>query len=271
MKKFLTLLLVNVFFIGAAMAQSCQPDPIYADSSAGVYPRPLTDENPDGGITESACINQPYFFNFTIVVSETIDIAGGTFELDSIVISEVSGLPEGLGIPSAPFVICNPATCTFPSGTQGCAAITGTATADNAAGDYDLVISGTVYTVGLPPIPVEFPGPLFPGEYILTLEEENAGTCFVGTENFLEEQVGFKAVPNPTTGSTLIEITSQIDSRMQFTVTDMVGKVIRQEMVNINEGDNQLQLNAGDLMSGIYIYSLSNELGSISKKLVVSK
>lgn len=275
MKKFLTLLLVNLFFVGFLAAQ-CQPDPMFADSSAGVYPPPYDAmESPEGGITDTACIGSPFDFNFTIVVSETIDLFGATFQLDSIRVDEVSGLPAGLGVPDAPFVVCNPANCNFPANSQGCAAIQGTPTGEmndvgqSGAGDYDLVITGTVYIVGLPPQTITFPGLLAPGEYTLTVEEAGSGNCVTSTENILEEKIGFKAMPNPTTGATVIDVNSQIDSRMQFTVTDIFGKVVRQESVNINVGQNQLELDAANLSNGIYIYSLSNELGHVSKKLVV--
>ncbi|MFT4760333.1 MAG: hypothetical protein ACI9XO_003092 [Paraglaciecola sp.] len=277
MKKFLTLLLINLFFVGFLVAQSCQPDPMFADSSAGVYPPPFDAvESPEGGITDTACIGLAYEFNFTIVVSETIALFGATFELDSIRIDEVAGLPAGLGVPNSPFVICNPANCNFPSNSQGCASIQGTPTGganddgQSGAGDYDLVITGTVYIVGLPPQTITFPGLLAPGEYTLTLEEAG-GNCTVGTDNILQDKIGIKAMPNPTTGATMIKINSEIDSKMQFTVTDLFGKVIRQESVNINLGQNQLELDASNLSNGIYIYSLSNELGNVSKKLVVQK
>ena len=270
MKKFLTLLLVNVFFIGFAAAQGCQPDPMFADSSAGVYPAPFEATNsPNGGISESACINQPFYFNFTIVVSETISFLGATVELDSIVIEEVTGVPVGLGIPELPFVVCNPGNCSFPANSQGCAAITGTATDANMPGDYNLVIEGKAYLTAFGPQDITFPGSIFPGEYILTLEEENSGTCFVGTKNPLSEQIGFKAVPNPTNGQTIIEINALIDSPMQFSITDMMGQVVRREMVDIHTGENQIAVDAANLPAGIYVYSLSNETGSISKKLVV--
>lgn len=276
MKKFLTLLLVNLFFVGFLAAQ-CQPDPMFADSTAGVFPPPFDEmESPEGGITDTACIGAPFDFVFTIVVSETITLFGGTFQLDSIRVDEVSGLPAGLGIPNAPFVICNPANCNFPANAQGCAAIQGTPTGgmndmgQSGPGDYDLVITGTVFIVGFPPQEITFPGILAPGSYTLTVEEVGS-SCTVGTENILQDQLGMKAMPNPTTGATTIDINSQIDSPMQFMVTDIFGKVVRQESVNIHVGENQLEFNAGNLSNGIYIYSLSNELGNVSKKLVIQK
>jgi hypothetical protein len=274
MKKFLTLLLVNLFFVGFLAAQ-CQPDPMFADSTAGVYPPPFDAmESPEGGITDTACIGAPFDFVFTIVVSETITLFGGTFQLDSIRVDEVSGLPAGLGVPNTPFVICNPANCNFPANSQGCAAIQGTPTGgmndtgQSGPGDYDLVITGTVYIVGFPPQEITFPGLLAPGSYTLTLEDAG-GNCTVGTENILQDQLGMKAMPNPTTGATIVDINSQIDSPMQFMITDIFGKVVRQENVEIHVGQNQLEFNAGDLSNGIYIYSLSNELGHVSKKLIV--
>jgi len=277
MKKFLTLLLVNVFLINFAVAQDCQPDPMFADSSAGVYPPPFEPTmSPDGGIADAACIGSGYFFNFTVVVSETITFAGATLQLDSIRVDSVAGLPDGLALPNGPFVVCNPGSCSFPANSQGCAAITGTPTGNensmgqSGTGDYELTIYGSAFLTGFPqPQQLTFPGPIAPGEYILVLEENGGGSCVTGTEDILKDKIGLKAMPNPTTGWTTIDINSTIDDKMQFTLMDIFGKVIRQENHPISIGQNQISVNAANLPKGIYVYSLSNELGAVSKKLIV--
>ncbi|MFQ5448097.1 MAG: hypothetical protein ACE5FF_14330, partial [Saprospiraceae bacterium] len=109
--KRLSLTFLALSFFALASAQDCQPDEIYADSSNGVYPLPYDSIiSPNGGINECAVIGQPYEFTFTVVVGDTFTFGAFSFPLDSISVTSVQGLPEGLNY------ACNPATsCSFPS------------------------------------------------------------------------------------------------------------------------------------------------------------
>lgn len=264
MKKFFTLLLVNVFFLTAGFAQLCMPNPDFMDADAGVYPPPYDEVvTPDGGITESACINQPYEFVFTVVVSETITIGGASLPLDSIVLISVDGLPEGMTWDS------NPEDGTYPAGSQGCARISGTASSSNALGDYSLLITVDAYIFGVPN-QLTFPNDLIaPGEYTLTLLEENSADCLVGTENVLQQNVAVNASPNPTSGFTSININSLINTDLELTITDMTGRVVRSEAITANAGQQSIDIDVNAFATGMYLYSLSNEMGVITKKLIV--
>ncbi|MCP3931742.1 MAG: hypothetical protein GY705_21920, partial [Bacteroidetes bacterium] len=170
MKKIFPLLLFTL--IGFFMqAQNCTPDPAYAGGPAGVYPPPYdAEQTPDGGITEVACIGQPYEFSFTSV-SDFFDFNGTQYQLDSFILTGVTGLPDGLDY------VCEPPNCTLYFGEIGCMLIHGTPTAANAPGVYPLEISGTAYLPGFS-LNINFPNAeLYPGVYEITLEDSDSPNC----------------------------------------------------------------------------------------------
>ncbi|HEX5625957.1 MAG TPA: T9SS type A sorting domain-containing protein [Saprospiraceae bacterium] len=166
-----TLLLCLIYFGG--YSQNCLPDSTLVDSSAGVYPKPVTPENPNGGIKKKACINKPYDFTFTVVVpdSVTVPIFPNPIPLDRVSIDTVgaiTNLPLGIGY------ACNPPNCIYKKNSIGCLILNGTPTPDNLPGDFKPVIKlKLTINLGVPfDYTTEYPGMVFPGEYILTLLSE---------------------------------------------------------------------------------------------------
>ncbi len=258
-------------FLSFQAFSQCTPNEMYRDSAVGVYPPPLSMDNPDGGITESACIGAPYEFVFTFKVPATLNFNGVDVDLFSITIAEtgaVGGLPEGI------VYGCNPMSCVFtPEDTLACMVIFGTATDANAPGDYPLTIETTVAT-SIGTLPITFPTPLIPGadgEYILTLEETGSPTCFVGTDDYITKNIRVSNAPNPFSSSTTIEVYSDINERLNFQVFDILGNVVHQSQVEIFEGINNFDFDGTHLANGIYTFSLNNHLGSITRKIVVSR
>lgn len=269
MTRFLTLLL----FLGCSTfltAQICSPSEIYQDSSAGVYPLPYhAESNPDGGITESACINEPYQFVFTIKIDSTLNVNGTDYDLDSLIVTNVINMPVGFGYD------CSTPNCTFVKNSTECAVIQGTATDENAPGDYSIEIEGTVYTnvSGFPfSLPLSFPNPLFAeGEYILTLKAQGEDCFVTGTVDLNEQIMGLRNVPNPFTGVTNISMTSLVSGDFEFGVYDVFGKQVHQQAIQLHEGQNTIEFNGNDLPAGLYIYSFSNGAAVVSDKMMISK
>jgi hypothetical protein len=257
------LLLLPVSFI---LAQSCQVDSTYVDSSAGVYPLPYdADLNPMGGITECAVIGEFFQFDFTIVIGDTLTVGGFSFPLDSIIVSQVQGLPQGISYS------CKPSNCHYLKNTIGCAAIYGTPTAANAVGAYDLKIVGSAFINGSSlPLPLEFPNAaLAPGKYTIHLLASNTDPCAVSSTNNLEKQVSIRTMPNPTAGFTLIDIASETAGTFNFRVTDLLGKVVEERKVQIFNGKNQIEFDGSRLSNGMYVLLLQNELGYVTQKLTI--
>ena len=263
----LTLIALMPFGLLNAQTGTCEPDAFYADSTAGVYPRPYDPVlSPHGGISECAIIGQPYQFKFTIVISDTLTVAGSALALDSIVISAVQNLPVGLAY------ACNPTNCHFQKDTIGCAVIFGTPTAANMAGDYDLKIVGSAYISGFPfPLPLEFPNAaIAAGKYTLQLLASNATPCtVVATRETLADKVALSLRPNPTAGFVEVKAVSELTGKFILKVVDLPGRTVYQSPVDMRLGSNTFSFDGSNLSNGMYILTLENEQGNIARKLTI--
>lgn len=273
MKQLLLFISISFFTIELA-AQVCWASELYRDSAVGVYPAPYDpDTNPEGGITESACINSPYYYRLTFVIPETVNINGFDLSLDSIVVATegaVGGLPIGLDYG------CNPASCVFkPIDTLACMVIEGTPTIANAPGVYPLTITTKIWT-GLGNFDVTFPTTIIPGgdgTYDLVLEDENSSNCLigVGTNDYLTKNISVFNSPNPFGSTTNIAVDSKVDETLQFRVFDLLGNLVHHREVEIFQGTNNIEFDGTALATGIYNYTLSTKTAIISKKMVISR
>jgi hypothetical protein len=169
---------------------------------------------------------------------------------------------------------CNPPNCVFAAKKTGCITLFGTATSANVAGDFELKIKTIGYLdIGLGPItyPLTFPNKdIAPGTYILKLEPNNATTCFVTGANDKYENITYiSANPNPTTDLTKIAFYMAENDVLDFIVTDITGKRVHQETRNAEHGINTIDFDVSSLNAGVYIYSLGNQKGRVTNRLVV--
>ena len=270
------LLLVSALFFLAlpAFAQfgTCESDPIYQDSMAGVYPLPYDAmESPDGGIPDSACLNKPFQFVFNAVVSDTLSTDIGDFALDSLKLQTegaVSGMPEGLQY------ACDPPNCVFEANTVGCVVIYGTATNPADLGDNELTISATIFSQGFP-LPLSFPDPnLFPGSYSLYVHEEDYPNCTVVMVDAVEAPISIeyvRNVPNPFSDMTTIEVATKKAGTFNFRVTDMLGNMVHLSQENLLAGTNRFEFDGSQLAEGMYLFSFQSGNAIISQKMMISR
>ncbi len=256
-----------VCFAGQLMGQ-CTPNPIYQDSSVGVYPPPISAETPNGGINIPACVNEPYAFTLTFKVPPTFEFGGTELELFSVTVpttGAVSPLPEGLTY------ACNPPSCEFtPDGGLGCLIIQGTPTANNEIKEYDLMITDVVIDNTIGPLTFNFPNEIIPGadgQYLLDLREQ--GNCVTSTENVLETFVQVSMAPNPATDWTNLTINSDIEGTFQLEVNNFTGQRIANREIRLIQGENRFELNTAEYAEGLYHVTIQNNEGAISKKLLI--
>ncbi len=269
-------ILVGCLFMTALNAQTpaCTPDVKYKDSTAGPYPRPYDAvNNPKGGIDKPACLGKPYSFTFTIKITDsiTVKLFGNTvtLPLDSVVIAKTGGIT---GMPVGINYACNPPSCAFPKNTLNCVIISGTTATSNAIKDYSLQITGKAYNFLAPGgQEIKFPGPDFPGEYIVKVLPANDAKCISAVQNLNAEISAMTSSPNPFGLNTQITIESNISGQFQFDVIDLMGKNVFHTPVSIQAGTNSLEFNADNLPNGIYIYSLSKGNKVMSNKFIVNK
>lgn len=85
----------------------------------------------------------------------------------------------------------------------------------------------------------------------------------LSTQN-LEFDVELNMYPNPTDGNAFVNFSSEKSESAQLRLLDITGKMVLQENVNINSGENQLNLDFSQLTEGVYIMffeSASNQRG----------
>ncbi|MEM9821593.1 MAG: T9SS type A sorting domain-containing protein [Bacteroidota bacterium] len=270
--KQILLLSFFTFICFSLEAQICEPNQIYADSAVGVYPPPFSDDRPDGGIPNEACINEPFEFVLTFKVPETISI----FTLDSIVVAStgaVTGLPDGLSYS------CNPPNCVFtPQETLGCVLVFGTPTNPNDIGDNPLMVATKIFANGgLIEFDVTFPDntgtvPNADGQYILTVNEEGAAACqTTSTNDLLQSNLRVINSPNPFSYFTNILVDSGISGDFDLTVYDLTGRQVQQQAIRLTIGENQIPFDGSDLSNGMYLYSIAQGAGKVVNKMIIQR
>lgn len=267
MLKFVLPVLILLSSVVFSFGQMCEPDQTYADTTSGVYPPPYDPElSPYGGIRECAIIGQPFSFDFTIVVGDTITFGAFSFPLDSIRINEVQGLPVGLNY------ICNPPTCSFGKNSLNCANLFGSPTSANAPGEYQLTIVGAAFVNGSPlPFLISFPDDnLAPGTYAINLLADDITPCPVSvvSESF-KGVMNMAVVPNPASQTATLEISSMFSGNFKLSVIDLLGQTNYQEDVEVLVGNQKLTINCENFTPGMHIVMLSNQQGFLTQKLVV--
>ena len=75
--------------------------------------------------------------------------------------------------------------------------------------------------------------------------------------------------PNPTRGQLTVDLNVNQNTQVQFFVTDMNGKLLSRQAMNIDAGQFRTAIDASRLNSGVYILHIVTEESRIAKKFVV--
>ncbi len=270
MKKTLLLLCAFALITFSLQAQACARDSsVLKVDTVFISPRPYTPANPVYGLFP-ACIGQPYNQSVTIKIPAMYTFQGLQININNANLATsnaITGLPAGITY------VCDPPNCVFNANTLGCILLYGTPNNPAQAPDtFDLKIKanivGTVF--GAPAtIPIDFPGPIAPGNYYLRLFA--AGNCLSAAYDFGSPITSVKNTPNPFNQQTLIEVQSAVAGGFHFEVFNLVGQRVHTQMVEMTTGSNQFTFDAGSLPVGSYIYSLSNPSGKVSRMMVVGQ
>lgn len=245
MKK---LLLLTVAIATAAFSYGqCTPDTDFGTQPFGVAPDTLVN-------FMSGEINSLYSQQIDVKVPLNAGFAGAPFIMvDSAQVLSIEGLPEGVALECNGNAIT---PCTYLSGTEGCAIISGIPT---QGGTFDLTIMLMVYSsIGATPYPF--------GGYKIFIE----GGSSVGLDPF--DNLGFKmgtAIPNPAHLSATIMVESKQNGMGEFRVFDLVGKEVSLKNVRLNQGSNKITYNTSQLPEGVYIYRLDAFGETMTSRLVI--
>lgn len=278
MKRLLLATFTLVFAISftSLQAQNCAPDPMLADSTAGVYPLPDAVGSPTSSLN-AGCENVPYEQLFTAVVPDSLSTVFNGMPIDaallSVAVNDITGLPAGITY------ACEPPDCIFLQETTGCVLFSGTPT---VAGDFLPVVETTVSAnIGIDlSLPVNFPAQpgdqveIFPGEYKIIVHPAGSSdaSCSVGINDALESVLGVQQnVPNPFSDVTNITIDSKESGAFDFKVYSLIGEMVHSEVLTLSAGENIVQFDGANLGSGMYFYAVGQGNAVVTKRMVVSK
>ena len=58
---------------------------------------------------------------------------------------------------------------------------------------------------------------------------------------------------------------------IDFTITNLLGDIVINRQINSKRGVNKIDVNTSDFSNGIYLYSISNCINKVTKRMIVSK
>lgn len=77
--------------------------------------------------------------------------------------------------------------------------------------------------------------------------------------------------PNPSNQNTVISYSIPENGEVYFKISDISGKVIYQQSINANAGDNNLKIKTNEFRNGIYYYCMEYNGYKIVKKMVIQR
>lgn len=279
MKKiYLTIIAVSAT-IASSFAQTvptCSLNPTFiASNKIGVYPDSVTN-------FVSGTVGVPYEQNLTVKVPKDTVSGGITFCFNKFIISTPTGItnynfPPGLTIGSTSTITANGSvngapSLMFPGGANNCASIYGTPT---AAGVYTLQISVQPYLTPLAfgscPVPANTGGGssgISPAQvlkyYIINIAPAT------GMQDIGKDKMAlYQNIPNPFSSTTDIKFYVEGEDDATVTVYNTLGSIVCQQTIKTTVGENKVTINASDLSSGTYIYTLKYKNAVTTKRMMV--
>jgi hypothetical protein len=274
----------------------CVPDPIYADSSFGVWPDTLVNlpcafADVSGGY--STAINLKTLTDTSVAFS-----LGGpptiiTASIESFRVNAINGLPPGFAYVPNQAAWTNGGISPDYTSVQGClsldasqAAIQAIIASNPQGADYPLtvIVDAKINTTdnsfanfvlagkwlseltsvpGIQAIAVE--------GYVIKVRPSSGNCAPLATAEI--SMIPFDVhgnFPNPFTRTTEIKFSASRKQQMELQVHNMVGSQIIKKSIDAERGENSIGLNADLLKPGIYFFSLSDGKKTFTRKMIVS-
>lgn len=253
MKQLILPLLLLFGIFADLQAQECAPDlEGIPDTASGVFPLPfIADERPDGGIADTAFLNKPFDYTFTIrFTSDTLTVGVVTGAIQRVALNPTGAVTYDPPLTDFSYV-CDPPNCTFEADSVGCVKIFGTVTNPDEVGRHELKLAANVtFTVSGVPItlPLTFPNEQIAevgGNYYLFVKLHS------GTFGAYVPDIEVNNRPNPFSEFTQIRITSREVGDFELRVMDMLGQVVRRQRLNLAYGENIIDFDGRDLSDGL--------------------
>ncbi len=243
------LVLVVIIFSGIVFESKAQCVPDITITDPGIYPDSAT------GLP-SGEVGVPYNEVIQARVLTDTSLNGLPVLITNITITSVTGLPPGLTYS------CNPSTCVFPGGSNGCILLSGT---PSTAGIYsitvNLSIAGTVF--GIPAAPqtssIDY--------YVITIDAPSGIETNIASLKF--DLLHNK--PNPAISYTDVSFTSPVAGNFNLKIFNLIGKEVYNQTMRGLAGMNTMRIETDNLTPGVYMISLQNGSAIVTGRMVVSR
>lgn len=230
-------------------------------------------QTPGGAFSKTFTIFMPLN---AILSIQGNDIAA---DVDSVHIEDLTGIFSGFT------KVCGTPNCMIKGGEVGCFTLTGTMPmTDNILYGLSVTLNpyGTITSVPpafslfiTPPADIQTTLNAFGGSALLpplaTYKVQVGTPVISGIESF--DLNGFDVSqnnPNPFDASTVINFTCPVSGKVNFAVTDVLGRQVYDTNINATAGANTFTFTT-DLTSGTYFFSLSDGTHTITRKMIVTE
>jgi len=246
-KRLLVLIAISLTGISTFVVAQCVPD--ITITTPGIYPDSAT------GLPVGT-VAVPYSEVIQVKVLTDTTYGGFPVVITNITITSVTGLPPGLTYS------CNPATCVFPGGSNGCILLSGTpSTAGTFALNVNVSVAGTVF--GVPAAPqtssIDY--------YSITID---AATGLSHDLASLKLEL-LQNKPNPATTYTDLSFTSPISGDFTLKLFNVIGKEVLNQTMRGMAGMNTVRMDTENFTPGVYMISLENGGQIVTRRMIVSR
>lgn len=225
-----------------------------------VFPNPNTGTN-----LSLACEGQMYKDTIFLRVPLDTTLQGVTLNIQTLEVLEVSGIPSNVTYSCES--VSYPGQCKWNGGEQGCVKIASTS---------PMTIGLNLCTVKVklsPTIPIPiFPNGIqggYPGYRIVT---QPALLCPAVTSINENSDIAVAGItPNPSANAGVLKIMAQHNSMSNLTIYDALGKLVSNKKIELNSGENIINLDFSSLANGLYYYTLNAEKLEYKSKFSIVK
>ena len=277
-KLYFTLtLLAAMFFSLSGMAQSrCSVD--FTNQTPGLTPS-------DQYSVDCVVRNSAYTYAYQFKNLSSFDPGTGPVNIEWIRFDSAVNMPCGITWSTSK------SSNQYTGGENGCIQFTGNTS--DTAGQYRITLWLNA-KVSLSPFPIPQPASTIGIVPILRVKDSmgacpavdtasmspanRTSTCNSG-ETVISSihNIGFDEIselgiyPNPIFDAGTVGFTSEVAGNFNVSIFDMKGQTIQSYPVEVNQGANMHVIDARNMSSGLYLYTMTDGTRSISKQFVVSK
>ena len=266
MKKYFFTLVIAVI-TGFSLNAQCNID--FSITDAGIFPDSSYDymwgadtliglKAVDPGVAYESVIQ------FMVPTDTLYSLTPGsppmTIPINNITLDGVQNLPAGLTYD------CNPGTCVFNGGSNGCVKISGTV-AEADTGIYRLTLNTTANVMFSG---TNLPMPTDDSSFVLVV-----GNVTMPPSSSINTPVTIvkhlEVFPNPLAEEGTISFYVSQSTNVEVRVVDMIGNMIYTESLRNVSGVQNLGVNSSDFSNGVYFISVTNGKDTMTKKVMINK